>query len=237
MALPDAYTWRARIAPVLVVISPLLALATGAFLTNSGLAVGGGVAAIALLLFAAELSRDAGKALEPRLWRSWGGPPTTQKLRFRGASDRGSVARLHRQVEAATGVELPDAEAENADPDGADLLYADAVRDLRELTRDQGSFRLAFEENVSYGFRRNLLGVRPIGIVLAAATLAGSIAFVLAGSGDVADRIAPVSLASLCSLVVGLVLLRCVTDSWVRQAADRYAERLLGAAAVLSRRG
>jgi hypothetical protein len=54
----------------------------------------------------------------------------------------------------------PTAEAEAADPAGADAYYARCGDWLREHTRDRKRFKLIFEELVTYGFRRNLLGLK-----------------------------------------------------------------------------
>jgi hypothetical protein len=39
---------------------------------------------------------------------------------------------------------------------------------LRQRTRDTKIFNKVFAENMEYGFRRNCLGLRPTGLVLAA---------------------------------------------------------------------
>ena len=47
------------------------------------------------------------------------------------------------------------------------VTYDSAARWLRKATRDRRQFNLVFTENVSYGFRRNLFGVRWIGGLVA----------------------------------------------------------------------
>ncbi len=65
------------------------------------------------------------------------------------------------------GVTLPSPEAEATDPEAADSLYDSAVQWLIPQTRSGGRFPLVFQENVNYGFRRNLWGLRPIGLAVA----------------------------------------------------------------------
>ena len=119
----------------------------------------------------AQLARDAGKLIEPGLFEQWGGRPSIQRLRFRGKNNPRAVERRHEQLERVTGWRLPSADEEDGDPDAADAEYADALCSLRDLTRDREQFRLLFEENMNYGFWRNLLGLRRWGIVISIGTV------------------------------------------------------------------
>jgi hypothetical protein len=166
------------------------------------------------------LVRDAGRRLQDSLWKSWGGGPATQRLRWRG-NEASVVQRRHDRVQGAIGDKLPSAESEGSDPDAAEREYDDAIATLRELTRDQKRFPLVFEENVNYGFRRNCLGIRPIALGIAG--LVTTVSSVLAVAGGFEGRY-------LVSLLVGLVALigwlRMIDSDWVRQAAELYADRL-----------
>ena len=46
---------------------------------------------------------------------------------------------------------------------------------LRERTRDKLKFKVLFEENVVYGFRRNLLGLKWIGLAVNGAVVAATV--------------------------------------------------------------
>src|SRR5690348_9817710 len=79
----DTYTRRARFEPALVVILPLGLAAIAWFPDGipgwkilSALIITFGGAALM-----SQLARDLGKRKEPALWKSWGGPPTSQLLR------------------------------------------------------------------------------------------------------------------------------------------------------------
>src|SRR5947208_9959356 len=71
-------------------------------------------------------------------------------------------------------VKLPTSEEEAADPEGADQRYEACVRFLRNATRDRSTFPLVFAENVNYGFRRNLWGMRSAGIACSAVSALGA---------------------------------------------------------------
>lgn len=112
----------------------LIVMAPGPLLSTA-FALLGGAGAIAFGILVAELARDARKRCEPELWRSWDGPPATRMLRHRAATDPTEIDRLHRDVSLATGVKLPTAEEEAAEPSSADRDYEEAVRILRKDAR------------------------------------------------------------------------------------------------------
>jgi hypothetical protein len=66
--------------------------------------------------------------------------------------------------EQVAGLRLPTEAEEVQDPEGADAVYELAVGALRERTRDTNQYPPVPSENARYGFRRNVLGLRPYGI-------------------------------------------------------------------------
>ena len=65
--------------------------------------------------------------------------------------------------ELLNGTAIPTPQDEKRDPERADQVYDACVSCLIERTRDKTRFRLLFEENCNYGFRRNLWGMKPLG--------------------------------------------------------------------------
>ncbi|MEN1374916.1 hypothetical protein AAIH49_33385, partial [Pseudomonas aeruginosa] len=61
------------------------------------------------------------------------------------------------------GIDIPTAEEESANPDKADDIYIGATKRLRELTRTNK--QLLLKENIAYGFHRNMLAMKPVGIL------------------------------------------------------------------------
>ena len=92
------------------------------------------VAALTLLI--CTLVRDRGRRIESGLWETWGGPPTSLRLRWGPTDAQAKTRSLHKQVTAATGVALPDAVGQASSPTEADRVYEQAVLVLRERTRD-----------------------------------------------------------------------------------------------------
>jgi hypothetical protein len=149
-------------------------------------------------------------------------------LRFRDSEAPEKVEWLHREVEAATGKRLPGREEEMHDPAPADALYDAAVARLREHRRDRKRYPLIFAENCSNGFRRNLFGLRKVGVGIGAAVgLASAVLLPLSSSGWVTIT----DLGLVLGLSVAIVALALwtwlVTPKWVKEAGDAYAERLL----------
>jgi hypothetical protein len=233
----DTYTRHVRLYPVYLLFLPIalpivaLSWAPASWLGRLvGLAV-----ACGLPLLAAQVGRSAGKREEQALYAAWGGPPTTAMLRHRASSNSVALARRHKLIGRAIGIRLPSAAEEDADPDKADAVYETAVAALRERTRNADEFPLVFDEVCNYGFRRNLWGHRTLGIVLAAAgALIALGAAVLGVLGVVQVSVPTALVVAILDIADAVVWARMVTENWVRQAADAYAERLLSSAERLT---
>ena len=140
----DLYTFRARIQPALAVALPLgflmFALLPGHhFFVTAFFGLLGAAGGTAVL---AQVGRDRGSRKQDELWESWGGAPTTRLLR-------------HRHIPG--------------DPESADARYREVTLALQGATRDRSRFELVFAENVNYGFRRNMWGLKPWGLPMALA--------------------------------------------------------------------
>lgn len=224
----DRYERRAHLAPALVTAIPGVALLfTGGL---SAATTGGPVAIVlgAAVIVVCGVVRDRGKALEPELWESWGGPPTTRLLRWRDADDVDELAALHAQVQVIAGLELPTAACEAQDPQAADRRYVRAVKSLRSLTSKDDEFPLLKTENANYGWRRNLFGLRPLGLKISRLVLVASV--ILGVVGEQPRYIVPAAVA----IIVALGWHR-LDGNWVRQAADRYADQLFATVETLRR--
>lgn len=203
-------------------------------------AAGGGTALLA------QIARDRGRRKQAELWVSWGGPPTTSQLRFRGTKNETHFLTVRAQLEQLFGDALPTEEEEAKDPAGADQRYEAVVARLREATRDTKRFPLVLAENINYGFRRNLWGLKPIGVTLAIVAAACSwalffmaIALPLANLRELFLNPDIVFVTRLMGAVLNtfasVMWLQIVKPSWVRTTAEAYAERLFGSLESLSR--
>lgn len=225
----DAYTVRARVAPAFLVALPA-ALAVLAWFPQFSLTsfVSGAVTWVAIGVLAGQLGRDGGKKSESALFAGWGGGPATAMLRHRDTRlNRITRARYHTKLAALTGERLPSPGDEVADPRRADEVYESCVHFLREATRDKKMYPLVFAENVGYGFRRNLWGMRAAGLVLALA--AASACGLRAGFEWLAASAAtaPTITGAVGAAVLAALWIARFRRGWVKLAADAYGRALL----------
>jgi len=102
------------------------------------------------------------------------------------------------------------------------------VTQLRDRTRDKGRFPLVFEENCNYGYRRNLWGMKPLGVLgsLGGVVVSGAV-LVRASRGDFEANLLAVASVGTASLLLLGVWILVVRPWWIRIPAEAYAERLL----------
>jgi hypothetical protein len=243
----DPYERAARLYPALLALLPLLALIMflyGPKATALTAAVTLAVSCGALYL-TTNLCRELGKRLEKKLYREWDGKPTTQLLRHRdGTIEAVTKRRYHAFLAAKIREPFPGKDQEANDPTAADGVYQSGVRWLLNHTRpdDGKKFDLIFKENVVYGFRRNALGMKPIGLVVSIGSLLWvlSIQKVIFGSGHKfidAARIWQMPEAASASVITSVVMVAVwiffFTKASARTAAFTYAETLLRACDTL----
>src|ERR1700692_3178053 len=152
----DAYTMCARLVPAVIAGAPAFAFAA-IFVSWGKL----GLPPLTVLFAAfADVARRRGRAIEPSIIAKMGGLPTTVTLRHRDPTyDTATKAGFHQFIAAKLGQPAPTLQQEAADPKAANAYYVRGVTWLRENTRNVKKFDVLFNENVSYGFRRNLLGI------------------------------------------------------------------------------
>jgi hypothetical protein len=185
-------------------------------------------AALGLLL--AQLGRDAGRDSEPGLFARWGGKPTTRLLSHEHSTmNPNSLRAIHDRLrQLRPDLVLPSSAAEETqDLESARAAYESCVDVLRERTRNANEFPLVFEENASYGFRRNLWAMRPAGWVASFIGLASSVA-ALTHAWQTSKVLAafPLVYALVCVVLLVWWSMR-IKPEWVRLPAEAYAHRLL----------
>ncbi|MEV5692212.1 hypothetical protein [Micromonospora globbae] len=221
----DSYSRRARIYPGMLVVLPI-ALISGLLTNNKPL-----VALTPILLSAGTLFlvgnivRALGQRTQQRLVRQWDGMPTTKLLRFREAQNQVMFQRRRQALETLLGGPLPTKRQEAANPQKADEAYVAATRSLIAHVRSRpGQFPLVDHENATYGYARNLLGVKPLALIVLTASFAADTVIYLH------DKLtAPLVVIGALHLGLAAVWLFFIRAAWVRQAADTYAERLFEA--------
>lgn len=226
----DSYGRQARLFPALLLLAPVVFTgfaAWGGELNGAqSLMVTIGSLGGAFLL--TQLARDAGKKGEKKLFEMWGGLPSIAIFRHCDTRlDPVTKIRYHKKLAALVKeAKAPTPEQEQANPSSADSVYSAWSNYLRVNTRDTKKFGLLFNENVNYGYRRNVWGLRLIGILVSSLSVvvSGIRVFVIFRSKGELDEM---SLAA--SVFAGIMVLLWVfrfTPDWARVPADAYAERL-----------
>lgn len=243
----DNYGRQARLFPGLLVIFPplltILAWFPWLIVSNAGgtlLTLG---TSCGLLYALASYARTKGKRVEPRLLAKWGAWPSTILLRHSGGLDQYTLQRYHQFLASSVpNLSFPSSEDEKNDPAAADAVYTSAVNWLKERTRGK-HFSMILRENAQYGFRRNLRGLKRVGIASCAFSFLVSFIsiylfkidiFLLVIDRQIEGAIvvfreigAPLVAALAVDILAILGWLFVVTDQWVWEAGMQYAKALL----------
>ncbi len=229
----DRYNLLARQRPALLMLFPLLVTAVVIFPALQAwwatlLAVTG-TCGVAVAL--AEFAQAKGKAIEPALLQQWDGLPSVAMLRHRdGRLDATTRNRYKAFLEKhVSGLAFPDEASERQNPARAEVTYQSATHWLLAQTRDKKIFSLLFQQNISYGFRRNLYGLRYFSMgssIIALLLLIPVVARGFVIQGEIKGEILIAGVIAVAALWFSAIVVR---PAWVAIAANGYAHELLAA--------
>lgn len=226
----DTYSIYARFRPAMLVLFPLfvtLATQFPAIYQTGSAAIFSIAAGCGVLYFLASGVRYMGRKKEVELYEIWGGMPSTLWLRHGDANlDPVTKSRYHSFLSGKISVPFPSRDDEAQDSLKADDIYRSATKWLLEFTRDKKAHPMVFSENVSYGFRRNCLGIKPYALAISffCAAFTGVSIYVHG------VRLTEIDDGKIISLAVSTVCLflwmLLVTPNWVKDAAHAYVRAL-----------
>jgi hypothetical protein len=228
----DAYTLRARLFPAVLAAAPALAV-LALLISWERIALSNMIAtgALLVLLFAlADFARKEGLRIEPGIYKEMGGKPSVTMFR-RDDNTIGQHAKdQYRQFLAGKlGRAAPTAGEEAADQGAADSFYEQGGIWLRSSTRDAKKFPILFGELVSYGFRRNLRGLK-LPALTVNLIVVGICVFVLwqRHSLDMSDDlIMRTGVVLIIAAIHACYFALAVTKEGVKEAARRYGRELI----------
>lgn len=225
----DRYDRNARLHPALLMLLPAFLFVFVWFpevWTLFG-AIATFVVASGVLFASTRFVRRLGRGVERKLGDRAGRLHTAKLLSL--ADDRLSASmktRCRAYIEAKSGMPLPSREQEKSDPTSANDKRLVAVKWLLQHTRPRAETTLLLEENISYGFARNILGMKPFGLLISGLVCAGSACFLAdTPTGSTTFLVGSVLCgASFLAFVLWLVL---VNEQSVEDASQVYAEQIL----------
>ena len=238
----DPFNRKARLQPILLSLLPILVISVLLIPEFQSIwaAVGGLVVYCGISTLLMQIGRGRGKKLEETLFRAWEGKPSVAMLRHRDTRlSKGTKDRYRYFLERnVPKLELTSLEDELNFPDQADDGYESVTSWLLAQTRDRERFRLIFEENINYNFRRNICALKPWAFCIDGATII-SIAILESDSwtGEIATTLQTIDISVwagvLITIVHTLVFALVIRWEWVRVSADAYARQLLAACDML----
>ena len=229
----DRYSYQAEALPALLAIVPVALfiaaiLPEGISLRGLFLKFSPFVALAALSFVASQVGADFGRRLEKRLWAKWGGPPTTRFLRHRNHEYNEITRRAVHDSLMRLGLKVPTVEEEAQDPKYSDECYAACTAELRRLTRNKRKYPLVHKRLIDYGFRRNMLGLKWIGLITAAVVSIMCASHIL-WNWDTAGLHGPLLVVGIISAGIEIAWLTLVNEGAVSLGSERYANTLLEA--------
>lgn len=221
----DRYDRNARLYPALTVMAPAL-VSVAVWVPDLWKELAGllpMLVAFGGIYLIARYARFAGRRLEKRMVARMGWA-SVRLLRHRDTViSAGTTERYHAALRGK-GFPMPTKLEEPADPDQADDCYASVSDWLLEQTRGD---KLLKDENISYGFWRNLVGLRFAGILISATSFVVDTGLALSRWPDRGTQTLSVAVVAAISLILTLLWIFRFNETIVQDAAEAYAKRLL----------
>lgn len=238
----DEYSFNARVKPALFLVFPIF-ISLLVLFEPSRTWTGSTVTflvAFGVINFAANQMSAKGNALQDKLFKKWGGAPTTIILRHADNTiDSVTKSRyMDRLAVLISNFSPTTPEYEQANPERSDELYRSASNYLIEHTRNTTIYPLVFKENIAYGFARNIRAFKSLGIFITVSSLLGSLVVTYLDAttlGSMSPRlvIQEISFPHLGLIAIHLSMLWVwvflVTENWVKLRGFAYAKRLYSA--------
>lgn len=251
----DKYEFKARIIPAFLLLCPLfltilfwfistfnisLEEKSGIFLLTIILLIST-VLFLAVLKFLGSTISSLGKEKEKQLYKKWGGKPTNMLLRFSDETINSHTKKRYHKFfkENIEGINFLPWGKEKADLVEADKNFESAIDFLRNQRRDKSKYPLVFEENINYGFSRNLFAMKPRGVLLNLFLLVTSSAWIFLkylqkvnwnSKNSILESLQkiPPQLTWLWFIYILFLISWCfVRSDWVKSRGYAYARALL----------
>lgn len=217
----DSYTVRARLAPCLIATLPLAAAVLPYYDESYGWGFFSLVfIQVSIAILVAQFSRDAGKKIEKDLFTDE--KPHIRFLRFRDSQyPFEKKQKIHEILLYCCPSIQVSAEFEKSNPEQADRVYSLWCDWLKQHVRKKESFYLVQEENINYGFRRNLYGLKRVWLW---SIVGGALIFTVNLLTN--EIIRAENVTTFIFLACSAISYCLVSKKWVVMTANEYASQL-----------
>lgn len=224
----NRYELNARLKPALLVLLPAVVVLLFWYpaawsLKSSAIMV---CSSCGVLYAVSQLSRYLGRQVERQSERRAGRGNTARLLLHSDETYAAETKERYHEYLRAHGRVLSTPEEETANPDAAFRRALSAVDWLLEHTRGGPGAVFLLDENIAYGFQRNLLGLKPIGLTLSIAAIA--VHSILLAVSTQEKEMFWLGVVIWFSQVIFLIFLTFLVNmKAVSEASLAYAQRLL----------
>jgi len=169
---------------------------------------------------------DNGREKERKLIKIWGGYPTTILLRHSDEIvSKITKQRYHNFLNSKMpDISLLNEKEENDNPEEADRVYESAIEWLKEYARDKEKNYLIFNDNIHYGFSRNLWALKPYALTINITGTILNLGLVYFMPSAISIEWCFVTAFILFSILVWIF---GITQRFVYKAGEKYAKSLL----------
>ncbi len=220
----DSYELRARVAPALFLSVPVLVTLWSCYKDEfTGLSdLFKGLLSLVIVYVFSVIVRALGKRIEPELWRSWRGAPSTQILSWKNKIIGDDLKELYFQaIRENLKLPTPTKKEEENNPERAFELIGQAFKRVQGVIRQKDKNGLWTIANADYGFARNLLGSQVLWLILSAVmTLISGYNLYAQFNKTILIGFIIDTLFIFASIYVGYFIL----PAYTKQVAFRYAE-------------
>lgn len=224
----DSYEWKARVAPSALILFPII-IAVFSFNTaylkvffDYPLIIPLGILIFIFLAYCFSFFiRYFGKVYEKKLWKSWGGPPSTRFIRWKDSTySFEQKAQIHNLIFDKFGIKLKGLEEETANQEAADIKIQQAFSQVISFLYRNDKKGIWKTSNEEYGFLRNILGNRILFSIFSASSTILSYHF-MKENFDLIN----ISLFVIAALFFLFALISCwwIFPRLIKEVADRYA--------------
>lgn len=235
----DRYERQARLKPALLALLPAL-VTLAVWQPRVWTVLSGLVSLLAgcgLTFLMAKVARYRGQIVQHALVTRYCGRMTEVFLRHRDPSLGSATKARYHAFLTSRGLPMPTPDEERTAPRDADSHYRAAVDWLLEVTRNEKDYPLVKDELIDYGFRRNLLGLKSVGILVAAGVLVVHLWLAVANFGGDENRFWTATAVAVAMAGVLSAWTFVVRMAFVEDASRSYAVRLLAACDVIGTGG